>query len=68
MDADKEAVLLRLARAIADGIPVDWQAELVIHPALASHLERLKSLEAMAVAHRGGASEPRQEISGSEAR
>jgi len=67
MDADEEAVLLRLARAVADGIPVDWQAELVSHPALASHLDRLRSLEALAAAHRG-ASEPRlRETSGSEA-
>lgn len=66
MDSNQEGVMLRLARAIADGFPVDWQAELLSHPALASHLERLRSLEALAAAHRGDSESRAQETSGSE--
>lgn len=51
MDAEDEELLLRLARAVTNGAPIEWEAEIKNHRALAPWLRRLRSLGAIAVAH-----------------
>jgi len=49
---EDEATCLRIAEAITDGSPVDWEALCATSPELHSKLERLRALEAVAIAHR----------------
>jgi hypothetical protein len=58
MDVAREETLLRLAQHVADGRPIDWPAELTVHPSLAADLERLRQLEALARLHRSSAHLP----------
>jgi len=48
-ERDDEAYLLKVAQAVVDGNPVDWDAE---RRRLEEELARLKELEALAAAHR----------------
>src|SRR5437870_5401794 len=43
----------RLAEAVSDGLPVDWEAEKTGSPGLAPVLEELQVVEKLAAAHRG---------------
>jgi len=52
MDAEDEKLLLRLACAVAEGVPIAWEAEMKSRQALAPWLQSLRSLGAIADAHR----------------
>lgn len=54
-ERDDEGPLIRVAEAISDGTPVDWQKETSEHGALRAKLGRLRLLEAVASAHRDAA-------------
>lgn len=54
-DRGGEGPLIRVAEAISDGTPVDWQKETSEHGALRVKLGRLRLLEAVASAHRDAA-------------
>ena len=45
-------ILRRLAGAVADATPVDWEMECRDHPDLAAMLERLRRIESLAFAFR----------------
>jgi len=51
---DSEERLLRLARDIAEGRAVDWEAESEAQPDLSRRLEQLRLLQALGDAHRDG--------------
>ena len=55
MREEAEAAILRIAQAITDGSPVDWEALRASSPELYAKLERLRALENVAAAHRWAA-------------
>ena len=57
MREEPDAPLLKIAEAITDESPVDWDAVRAGSPELSSELERLRALEAVATAHRRAAGE-----------
>ncbi len=56
-ESDQEA-FARVAAALMSGAPVDWAAEASARPRLASRIEQLRKLEAIAAAHRTLAGSP----------
>ncbi|MGH7343251.1 MAG: serine/threonine-protein kinase, partial [Candidatus Rokuibacteriota bacterium] len=64
-EKDDEGPLIRVAEAISDGAPVDWQKETSEHGALRAKLGRLRLLEAVASAHRDAAGASAVDSSGS---
>lgn len=52
MVPDEDRALQRLAQAITDETPVDWDAEQSGHPGLVPRLERLRLIERIAEVHR----------------
>lgn len=52
MRRDDDSALLRVAEAISDGTPVDWETE---RPALGGKVEHLRFIESVARAHRAPA-------------
>jgi hypothetical protein len=57
MARDDHEVLDRLAAAITDDIPVDWDHELAEHPEIAPRLERLRLIQRIAEVHQGAGRE-----------
>jgi TolB-like protein/Tfp pilus assembly protein PilF len=53
-----EETLLRLAQAVAEGIPVDWEREAAAQPALRPQLEKLRALEGIAALNLEAAPDP----------
>jgi hypothetical protein len=51
---EADQVLTRLAQMVADGDPVDWDAEAVRTPEYASEIQDLRWIEAVTVARRIG--------------
>ncbi|PYT10660.1 MAG: hypothetical protein DMF51_17820, partial [Acidobacteria bacterium] len=58
MSTDDDEALLRLAGAVSDGTPVDWERESATHPGLRPQLRQLRVLEAMMALHPGTAPDP----------
>jgi hypothetical protein len=52
VDRDAEAPLLKVAQAVGDGKPVDWEAEHQRHHDTPGELASLKDLEAVVAGHR----------------
>ncbi len=52
MGEPREQALLRVAEAITDGVPVPWESVVRVDEQPDERLDRLKSLEAIAAAHR----------------
>jgi serine/threonine protein kinase len=50
--SENKAVLMRLAEAVADGEPVDWNAESAGHNDLAPRLQGLRMVESISMGHR----------------
>jgi serine/threonine-protein kinase len=53
-----EETLLRLAKAVAEGTPVDWEREAAARPELRPQLEKLRALEGIAALNAEAASDP----------
>src|SRR6266446_1028308 len=64
MSSNEKPDLVRLAEAISDGIPVDWQTETPVPPADDPVLRQLRDLERLAAAHREEASVPAASLLG----
>ena len=52
LDHEKDETLRRLAKAISDATPVNWETESRDHPAIASNLKGLRLIESVAEVHR----------------
>lgn len=51
MSEDRERELLRLAEAVSDGTPVDWEREQGTHPGIREPLEHLAVLDRVRRVH-----------------
>jgi hypothetical protein len=51
MNEDREKELLRLAEAVSDGTPVDWDRERGSHPGLTEPLEHMALLDRVRQVH-----------------
>ena len=51
MSEDREKELLRLAEAVSDGTPVDWEEERGSHPGIKEPLEHLAVLDRVRKVH-----------------
>ena len=58
MNSKEKPELIRIAEAISDGIPVDWQSQDPAPPADEPVVRQLRDLERLAAAHREGGSAP----------
>ncbi len=67
MSRDEADVLARLAAAITDETPVDWDGEIAAHPAAAPALGGLRLIERIASVHRAGPGAPETTADGDEA-
>ena len=58
MSTHDEEALLRLAGAVGDGTPIDWEREGDAHAGLRPHLNQLRILEAMIALRSGAPADP----------